>query len=57
MLFFPLAALEMYSLGYAQEVQYADFAGAKIGHLPGCKRPRCVHSRLASAKNPGAQAR
>jgi hypothetical protein len=55
--FFTLAALEAYSLGYAQDVLYADFAGAKIGYLPVCKCPRCVRFRLASVKNPGAQAR
>jgi Zn/Cd-binding protein ZinT len=44
--------LEAYSLGYAQDVRYADFAGAKIGYLPVCKRTRCVRFRLASVKNP-----
>jgi len=57
LLFFTLAALKSYSLGYAQDVQYADFAGAKIGHLPDCKLPRCVRFRLASVKNTGAQTR
>jgi len=41
LVFFPLAALDAYSLGY----------------LPVCKRPRCVRIRLAGEKNPGAQAR
>ena len=40
LLFFTLAALETYSLGY----------------LPDCKLPRCVRFRLAGRKNPGAQA-
>jgi len=48
LVFFPLAALDAYSLGYLPD---------SLGYLPVCKRPRCVRIRLASEKNPGAQAR
>jgi hypothetical protein len=48
LLFFSLAAFKSYSLSYAQDVLYADFAGAKIAHLSVYKLLRYVRFKFCS---------